>query len=142
YTLSLYIRPTPCSTLFPYTTLFRSIPLVLAVVGVGNSLLEGAGNDILAWYFVGFEFIYILWPWLFEFRFLFPSTVLACLFIYRGARKMAGWARLYPRRVAVCALPVCMLLFAVAFRNSWAAGPSWSSGVQSKFSAAFWFTAS
>jgi len=125
-----------------YSSVAVATPLVLAAVGVADSLLEGTGEDILAWYFVGFEFIYILWPWLFEFRFLFPSTVLACLFIYRGARKMAGWARLNPRRVAVCALPVCMLLFAVAFRNSWAAGPSWSSGVQSKFSAAFWFAAS
>ena len=84
-----------------YSSVAVAIPLVLAVVGVGNSLLEGAGNDILAWYFVGFEFIYILWPWHLEFRFLFPSTVLACLFIYRGARKMAIWASLYPRRVAV-----------------------------------------
>jgi len=119
-----------------------AIPLVLAVVGVGNSLLEGAGNDILAWYFVGFEFIYILWPWHLEFRFLFPSTVLACLFIYRGARKMAIWASLYPRRVAACLLPGCMFLCAVASRNSWAAGPSWSAGVQLRFSAAFWLGAS
>ena len=125
-----------------YSSVAVAIPLVLAVVGVGNSLLEGAGNDILAWYFVGFEFIYILWPWHLEFRFLFPSTVLACLFIYRGAGKMALCFRRYPRRVVACLLPVCVFLCAVAFRNSWAAGPSWSVGVQSKFSAAFWLGAS
>jgi hypothetical protein len=125
-----------------YASLAVAIPLVLAVVGVADSLLGGTGEDILAWYFVGFEFIYILWPWQSEFRFLFPNTVLACLFIYRGARKMAAWFRLHPRRVAACLLPVCMVLCAVAFRNSWAAEPSWSVGVQSKFSAAFWFAAS
>jgi hypothetical protein len=125
-----------------YSSLAVAIPLVLAAVGVADSLLGGTGEDILAWYFVGFEFIYILWPWQFEFRFLFPSTVLACLSIYRGARKMIVWSRLYPRRVAACLLPVCMFLCAVAFRNSWAVGLSWSSGIQSKFSAAFWFAAS
>jgi len=125
-----------------YSSVAVAIPLVLTVVGLGDSLLGGAGEDILAWYFLGFEFIYILWPWRFEFRFLFPSTVLACLFIYRGARKMAVWFRLYPRRVAACVLPVCLFLWAIAIRNGWAAGPSWSSGVQSKFSAAFWFAAS
>jgi len=119
-----------------------AIPLVLAVVGVADSLLAGTGEDILAWYFIGFEFIYILWPWHLEFRFLFPSTVLACLFIYRGAGKMALCFRRYPRRVVACLLPVCVFLCAVAFRNSWAAGPSWSVGVQSKFSAAFWLGAS
>jgi len=125
-----------------YSSVAVAIPLVLVVVGVADSLLGQAGEDILAWYFVGFEFIYILWPWHLEFRFLFPNTVLACLFIYRGTRKMALWASLYPRRVAACLLPGCMFLCAVAFRNSWAAGPSWSVGVQSKFSAAFWLVAS
>jgi len=125
-----------------YASLAVAIPLVLSVVGVADSLLGGTGEDILAWYFLGFEFIYVLWPWQFEFRFLFPNTVLACLFMYRGARKMAVWSRLYPCRLAACLLPLCMFLFAVAFRNSWAAGPSWSVGVQSKFSAAFWFAAS
>jgi len=122
-----------------YASLAVAIPLVLAVVGVADSLLGGTGEDILALYFVGFESIYILWSWLPEFRFLFPNIVLACLFIYRGAKKMATWFRLHPRRVAACLLPGCMVLCAVAFRNSWEAGPSWSVGVQSKFSAAFWF---
>jgi len=125
-----------------YSSVAIAIPLILIVVGVAGSLLDGAGKDILAWYFLGFEFIYILWPWQFEFRFLFPSTPLACLFIYRGARKMGVWSRLYPRRVAACLLPVCVLLGAIACRHSLAAGPSWGSGVQSKFSAAFWFAAS
>jgi hypothetical protein len=125
-----------------YSSLAVAIPLVLAVAGVGASLLEGTGGDILAWYFLGFEFIYILWPWQFEFRFFFPNAMLACLFIYRGAKKMAVWSRLYPRRLAACLLPVCAFLCAVAFRNSWAVGSSWSSGVQSKFSAVFWLVAS
>jgi len=125
-----------------YASMAVAIPAVLAVVGVTDSLFGGTSEDILAWYFVGFEFIYILWPWQFEFRFLFPNTVLACLFIYRGARKMAAWFRVHPRRVGACLLPVCMVLCAVAFRDSWTAGPSWSVGVQSKFSAAFWFAAS
>jgi hypothetical protein len=84
-----------------YASMAVAIPAVLAVVGVIDSLFGGTGEDILAWYFVGFEFIYIFWPWQFELRFLFPNTVLACLFIYRGARKMAyGLALPAPRRRA------------------------------------------
>jgi hypothetical protein len=122
-----------------YSSLAIAIPLLLAVAGLTDSLIETGGKDILAWYFMGFESIYILWPWQFEFRFLFPSMPLACLFIYRGAKKTALWTRLHPRRVAVCLLPICALLCAVALRNSWATGPSWDAGVQSKLSAACWF---
>jgi hypothetical protein len=121
-----------------YASPVVAIPLVLMVVGWAVSVW-GRSEDILAWYFFGFELIYILWPWQVEFRFLFPSMPLACLFIYRGAGKMAEWSRLCPRLVAACLLPVCMFLCAIAFRNSWNAGPSWSSGVQSKLSALFWF---
>lgn len=124
-----------------YSSLAIAIPLFLVLIGWVASLW-GTGEDILAWYFGGFELIYILWPWEFEFRFLLPSMPLACLFLYRGARKMSEWSRLYPRRVAMCFLPVGTLLCALAFRNSWEAGPSWSTGVQSKLSAAVWFAAS
>src|SRR5260370_22569144 len=72
-----------------YSSLAVAIPLVLAVVGVVDSLLGATGPDILAWYFVGFEFIYILWPLQFEFPFLVPKTVLSRFFIYFGARKIA-----------------------------------------------------
>ena len=122
-----------------YSSLAIAIPLLLAVAGLADSLIETGGKDILAWYFMGFELIYILWPWQFEFRFLFPSMPLACLFIYRGAKKVALWTRHHPRRVAVCLLPICALLCAVALRNSLATGPSLGAGVQSKLSAAFWF---
>jgi hypothetical protein len=124
-----------------YSSLAIAIPLALLVIGWVASLW-GTGEDILAWYFAGFELIYILWPWEFEFRFLLPNMALACLFLYRGARKMAVWSRLYPRRVAMCFLPVGMLLCALSFRISWEAGTSWSTGVQSKLSAAVWFAAS
>jgi hypothetical protein len=125
-----------------YSTLAIAIPLLLTVAGVADSLLGGSGQDILAWYFIGFEVIYILWPWQFEFRFLFPSMPLACLFIYRGAKKVALWSSQYPRLVAACFLPVCMFLCAIALRNSWTTGLSWDAGVQSKLSAAFWFAGS
>jgi len=124
-----------------YSSLAIAIPLILLIIGWVASLW-GTGEDVVAWYFAGFEFIYILWPWEFEFRFLLPSMPLACLFLYRGARKMAVWSRLYPRRVAMSFLPVGMLLCALAFRISWGAGASWSTGVQSKLSAAVWFAAS
>lgn len=125
-----------------YSTLAIAIPLLLTVAGVADSLLAGRGEDILAWYFIGFELIYILWPWQFEFRFLFPTMPLACLFIYRGAKRVAVWSRKYSRLVAACFLPIFTFLCAIAIRNTWATGPSWDSGVQSKLSAAFWFAAS
>lgn len=124
-----------------YASLAIAVPLVLLFVGWATSLGD-TGGDVLAWYFFGFELIYVLWPWQLEFRFLFPTMPLACLFIYRGAKKTTVWSRLYPRRVEACLLPICLFFFAIALRSVWAAGSSWSSGIQSKFSAAFWFTAS
>jgi hypothetical protein len=124
-----------------YSSLAIAIPLALMLVGWITSLW-GTGEDILAWYFAGFESIYILWPWQFELRFLVPTTPLACLFLYRGAKKMVVWSHIYPRRVAACVLPVGVFLFTVAFRNTREAGPSWSSGAQSKFAAVFWLAAS
>src|SRR5438105_12905514 len=39
------LRPPPRSTLFPYTTLFRSLGAVLVVVVLGSRLAAGAGID-------------------------------------------------------------------------------------------------
>jgi len=124
-----------------YSSVAIATLLVFTIVGWACSL-GGAGEDILAWYFFGFDLIYILWPWKLEFRFLLPNTPLACLFIYRGARKMAAWCLLYPRRVAACFLPAGIVLCAFAFRNGWDIGTSWHVGLQSRLSTAFWFAAS
>jgi hypothetical protein len=121
-----------------YSSVAIAILLGLTTIGWVTSLW-GTGEDVLAWYFAGFETIYILWPWTVEFRFLIPTTPLACLFIYRGGQKVILWSRLYPRRVAACFLAASLVPFFVALRNSREAGLSLERGVQSKFSAAFWF---
>ncbi len=120
-----------------FSNLLMAIPLVLTVLGIAGSLWSG--ENILAWYFLGFELVYVMWPWQMESRFLLPSTPLACLFIYRGARNIAVWSQQYPRRIAVCCLVLSLPLGVVASLNAWGAGPSLSSGLQWRVSAAVWF---
>ena len=124
-----------------YSSVAIAIPLILVFVGWVTSIW-GTDACVLAWYFAGFEAIYILWPWMFEFRFFFPNAPLACLFLYRGAKKVAAWSRLYPRRVAVCFLPINLFLGCVAFLESRKVAVSLHSGVQSNVSFAFWLGAS
>jgi len=121
-----------------YSSLPMSILLVLTVLGVAGSLWKG--ENILAWYFLGYEFIYVMWPWRLEFRFLLPSTPLACLFIYRGARNIAVWSRQYLRQIAIGSLVVSLPLGVLAFLNGWGEGPSLWSGLQWRVSAAAWFS--
>jgi hypothetical protein len=121
-----------------FSALPMTIPLVLTMLGVVGSLWK-RGENILAWYFLGYEFIYAMWPWRLDFRFLFPSLPLVCLFIYWGARNLIDWSRRYPNRISIGCLVLCIPLGVLAFLNGWAEGPSWSAGLQWNVSAVVWF---
>jgi hypothetical protein len=42
------------------------------------------GGDFQDWYFAGYGFIFLFWPWYSEMRFLLPVAPLACLYMWRG----------------------------------------------------------
>jgi len=77
-------------------TTFWTSPFIVAIivfitVGLTASLLQ-EGGQLHDWYFLCHETIFLLWPWEFEMRFLIPVAPLACLYLWRGARKVTEWA--------------------------------------------------
>ena len=61
------------------------IPLALLLIGLASSFRK-TGGGITEWYFVGYQFLYLFWPWDFELRFQLPIAPLAALYIWRGGQ--------------------------------------------------------
>jgi hypothetical protein len=66
-------------------------PLMLILIGVGYSIWTAAGQ-FYDWYFLCYEFIFILWPWGYRDRFLIPVVPLACLYLWRGTKAVKNYA--------------------------------------------------
>src|SRR5579872_545137 len=70
-------------------------PLMLIVIGLGSSLWTG--GHLYDWYFLWYEFIFLLWPWDYRDRFLIPVVPLAFLYLWRGAKTIKNYATCQPR---------------------------------------------
>ena len=78
------------------------IPLALLLIGLAYSIRR-TGGGITEWYFVGYQFLFLFWPWKFELRFQLPVAPLAALYMWRGGVVLWRRARSMPRRaVTVC----------------------------------------
>jgi hypothetical protein len=75
-------------------------PLVLIVIGAGSSIWGSAGQ-LHDWYFLWYEFIFMLWPWDYRDRFLIPVVPLACLYLWRGAKVVKNYAVRQPGAAGV-----------------------------------------
>jgi len=84
-------------------------PIVLILLGWGASVWP-AGGSIQEWYFVGYEFIYLLWPWKAEPRFFLPLAPLACLYLWRGGKALFFLAKNKPRLLAIVWYPIGAIL--------------------------------
>jgi hypothetical protein len=78
-----------------YISKFWSSPaisgvLILIVIGLASSLR--AGGHLHDWYFLWYETIFLLWPWQTKDRFLFPIIPLACLYLWRGVKKLKEYS--------------------------------------------------
>jgi hypothetical protein len=110
--------------------------LLLVSLGVARSLLRSEGR-LCALYFIGYEFIYLLWPWSFETpRFTLPVLPLALLYLAEGVLALRDWCSQYPRAVGAAFLPLTTILTFLAAREGWEAGSG--HGFQNKMSAMFW----
>ena len=96
---------------------------VLMLTGVWVSLRRGGGSWP-AWYFVGHEAMYAVWPWNFEERFFLPVAPLACLYLWRGAQATVDAASRQPRVVGAASCVVAVFSAAAAGAEIWASG-SW-----------------
>jgi len=118
-----------------YSSAAMTLPLLLILIGVGSSILQRKG-DFCAWYFLGYEWIYLLWPWTLEVRFFLPTAPLACLYFFEGKKVFTEWCYRYPRRVGAVCLPLFGFICIHSAVRGWQAG--WSMGKQWKISALFW----
>lgn len=110
--------------------------LLFVLVGLGYSISQGGGR-LHDWYFLGYESIYLLWPWSTESRFVLPAFALAAFYCFCGL--FASWRllRSYPRAVSVVALPLSLLFGSYSFERAARVTPG--HGLQLKLSFCFWF---
>jgi len=73
------------------------IPLVLLLTGLVSSFRR-MGGGITEWYFVGYQCLFLFWPWNFELRFQLPVAPLAFLYMWRGGAILWQRVRNMPRK--------------------------------------------
>ena len=93
-----------------WTSIFVVLPLLFIALGWCDSVWVSKGGGLQEWYFAGYEFIYLLWPWQLEPRLFLPIAPLGFLFMWRGGSVFMRVARNYPREVSVVSLPVTTIL--------------------------------
>lgn len=114
--------------------------IVLILAGIWSSLLR-SNSQLCALYFVGYEFIYLLWPWSFDVpRFTIPVLPLSCLYLVEGVLALQRWMRQYPRVVALVFLLLSVVLAFLAVARCLQA--SVRHGIQDTIAPAFWIFSS
>ncbi len=88
-----------------WSSIFVIGPLLLIALGWFDSLRRSKGG-LQEWYFAGYEFIYLLWPWNLEPRFFVPIAPLACLFMWRGGGAFMLLLKNKPRVISMASLAV------------------------------------
>jgi hypothetical protein len=101
----LLIRRTPA--------MFWSSPAIagtvmLIALGLATSLW--GGGQLHDWYFLWYEFIFMVWPWDYRDRFIFPAVPLACLYLWRGAKAIRDFSIRQPKTAGACLALVGMVL--------------------------------
>jgi len=115
-------------------------PLLLMAFGWAHSIWSN-GGDLQDWYFAGFWFIYLLWPWSAEIRFFVPVSVLACLYMWRGGKALILSVKKSPRVLGIVWLPLAALLTASAWLWMYGYGIArhlYNAGIEDEVSFTVW----
>lgn len=73
--------------------------LVLIIIGLASSFRDG--GELHDWYFLWYEAIFLLWPWDYRDRFVFPVVPLACLYLWRGVKVLRDQSLRRPKAVGL-----------------------------------------
>lgn len=115
-------------------------PIILILLGWGSSVWRWRGG-LIEWYFLGYQFIYLLWPWKMEARFFLPVMPLACLYLWRGAKALVLLAQEQPRLLGVSWYPVAVILAVSSWfwmHGSWIGSHLIHVGLQDETSFTVW----
>jgi len=96
-----------------YVSPFWSSPaiagvLILIALGLASSFRRG--GELHDWYLLGYEAIFLLWPWDYRDRFVFPIVPLACLYLWRGVKTLRAFLIQQPGAFGVAAFAVGTIL--------------------------------
>ena len=86
------------------------VPILLVAIGWTYSLRTTGGTGLVDWYFAGYQFIYVLWPWVIEVRFILPIAALACFYMWQGINGIIFASRVRSRLVGIIWFPAAVLL--------------------------------
>ena len=97
--------------------------LVLIAVGLASSLRNG--GELYDWYFLWYECIFMVWPWDYRDRFIFPIVPLACLYLWRGMKAVKSLLITHPKAagLALTFVGFPLLIWSAAFVLGVAAFP-------------------
>jgi len=124
-----------------WMSLFVIGPIVLILLGWTSSLWRSRGSGLQEWYFAGYQFIYLLWPWKLEARFFLPVAPLALLYLWRGGKMAVELAVNKPRLFAVTWYPFAVILAVSTWfwmLGSWIGGHQPHAGLQDETSFVVW----
>ena len=95
--------------------------LLLVVLGCGSCVLE-TGGSLQDSYFLGYQFIYPLWPWKINVRYFLPIAPLACVYLWHGILTLKRLVENRPRLLGVIWFPFGVFLAGSAWlweRGAW-----------------------
>lgn len=116
-------------------------PILLILLGWGESLWRARGDTLAEWYFAAYQVIYLFWPWNLEVRYFFPVAPLAMLYLSRGLQTLSALAKNRPRILGAAWVPASAILAAASLawlRDSHPVAPALPGGLQAKLSFGFW----
>jgi len=85
-------------------------PFFLILLGWGYSVWRARGDALQEWFFAGYQFIYVLWPWKMEVRFFLPAAPLACLYLWKGIQALRVLVKNKPVLLGIVWMPISVIL--------------------------------
>lgn len=123
-----------------WMSFFVAGPIILIILGWISSVWRSNGG-LQEWYFAGYQFIYLLWPWKLEARFFLPIAPLALLYLWRGGETVVTLAKDKPRLLGVVWYPFAVILAISSWfwmNGSWIGHQQPRAGLQDEASFVVW----
>jgi hypothetical protein len=116
-------------------------PFFLILSGWAYSVWRAKGDCLQEWFFAGYQFIFLLWPWKMDVRYFLPVAPLACLYLWKGMQTVGILVKNRPRVLGIVWIPISTILAArsiIWLQNDRLVVHITESGLQQEVSFAAW----